>query len=120
MKPVRVASGLYLLLAAHVAADGAYPLLNGWKVKLESVPFFISAGLLWRVVVRWFRLRLSLCRWYWTASSRPAAIRTQEVSCLMSFSSRGTSPWQSCFDVAWPLTNCCKRRAKTLALEQCR
>lgn len=46
MNRVRVASGLYSLLAAHVAIDGAYPLLHGWKVKLESVPFFIAAGLL--------------------------------------------------------------------------
>ncbi|WHZ21246.1 MAG: hypothetical protein OJF47_000358 [Nitrospira sp.] len=46
MNLVRTASILYLLLAAHVAIDGAFPLLNGWKVKLGYIPFFIAAGLL--------------------------------------------------------------------------
>jgi hypothetical protein len=46
MNSVRIASGLYLLLAVHIAADGVYPLLNGWKVKLGSVPFFVGSGLL--------------------------------------------------------------------------
>ena len=45
MNATRAASVLYTLLAAHMAADGAYPLMNGWKVKLESVPFFVSAAL---------------------------------------------------------------------------
>jgi hypothetical protein len=45
MNATRAAAALYILLAAHIAADGAYPFVNGWKVKLESVPFFVSAAL---------------------------------------------------------------------------
>jgi hypothetical protein len=57
---IRTASALYAVLAAHVAIDGAIPLINGWMVKLGMVPFLIAGGLLLvaLLVVVWpFKLR---------------------------------------------------------------
>jgi hypothetical protein len=46
MHPARVAATLFAVLAIHIAVDGAVPLLLGWRVKLATVPFFLSGVLL--------------------------------------------------------------------------
>lgn len=46
MHPVRIAALLFAGLAIHIAADGAVPFLLGWKVKLGTVPFFLTGALI--------------------------------------------------------------------------
>jgi hypothetical protein len=46
MHPARISAMLFAVLSIHIAVDGAVPLLLGWRVKLATVPFFLSGVLL--------------------------------------------------------------------------
>jgi hypothetical protein len=139
MNRIRAASAIYFLLAAHVVADGSYPLLNGWKVKLETVPFFVGGALLFVTLLLLIAPSRTRALGFAVACAcaalaavsiivplvldgdfAPGAIHTLEVNCLVSCSLWAIRWLRYCLDAPWPLTNCCKRLAKTLALEQYR